>query len=119
MCEQKGKAGAGKWASLVLPRCVTAVLQANHVEVLATVLHACLRRLRQPCHRFQVPTDPRTTMKALAFSRSGALRMMNFAFEIRRESNPRGSKPQSYTVCDLNHSTNRVYKIGAERSHHM
>jgi len=36
---------------------------------------------------------------------------MNFAFEIRRESNPRGSKPPSHTVCDLNHSTNRVIRL--------
>ena len=45
--------------------------------------------------------------------------MMNFAFEIWRESNPRGRKPPSHTVCDLNHSTNRVYTIGTERSHHI
>ena len=42
---------------------------------------------------------------------------MNFAFEIRRESNPRGTKLPSHTVCDLNHSTNRVYTISTERSH--
>ena len=40
-------------------------------------------------------------------------------FEIRRESNPRGSKPPSHTVCDLNHSTNRLYTIGTKCSHHM
>jgi len=39
--------------------------------------------------------------------------------EIQRESNPRGSKPPSHTVLDLNHATNRVYTIGTERSHRM
>ena len=46
--------------------------------------------------------------------------VMNFAFEIRRESNPRGSKPlKSHKVFDLNHSADRVYTIGTEGSHHM
>ena len=44
---------------------------------------------------------------------------MKFAFEIQRESNPRGSKPPSHTVLDLDHSANRVYTIGTECSHHM
>jgi len=44
---------------------------------------------------------------------------MNFAFEIRRESNPRGSKPRPHTVSEFNHSANRVYAIGTESSHHM
>jgi len=35
-----------------------------------------------------------------------------FCIETRRESNPRGSKPRSHTVSDLNHSANRVYTIG-------
>jgi len=30
-----------------------------------------------------------------------------------------GNKPTSHTVCDLNHSTNLVYTIGTECSHHM
>jgi len=42
-----------------------------------------------------------------------------FCIEIRRESNPRESKPRSHTVCDINHSANRVYTIGTECSHHM
>jgi len=63
------RAGAGKWADLVSPRCVTAVLPAMHVELLATVSHARLRCLFHPCRWFQAPTDPRATMKALAFSR--------------------------------------------------
>jgi len=45
--------------------------------------------------------------------------VMNFAFEIRRESNPARSKPPSHTVYDLKHSVNRVYTIGTECSHHM
>ena len=45
--------------------------------------------------------------------------MMYFAFEIQRESNPRRSKPRSRKVFDFNHSVNRVYTIGTERSHHM
>jgi len=53
------------------------------------------------------------------FSRGAQQHLMNFAFEIRTESNPRGSKPPSHTVCDLNHSTNRLYTIGTECSHHM
>ena len=44
---------------------------------------------------------------------------MNFAFEIRRESNPRGVTSKSHTVYDLNHSADRVYTIGTEGSHHM
>jgi len=48
------------------------------------------------------------------------LRGLNeFCIEIRRESNPRGSKPRSHTVSDLNHSANQVYTIGTECSHHM
>ena len=39
--------------------------------------------------------------------------VMIFAFEIQRESNPRGSKSPSHTVL----STNRVYTIGTECSH--
>ena len=50
---------------------------------------------------------------------AAVLSLMNFAFEIWRESNPRGSKPPTHMVCDLNHSTNRVYTIGTEGSHHM
>ena len=42
-----------------------------------------------------------------------------FCIEIRRESNPRGSKLRSHTVSDLNHSANRVYAIGTECSHQM
>jgi len=30
-----------------------------------------------------------------------------------------GVNPPFHTVCDLNHSANRVYKIGTECSHHM
>ena len=44
---------------------------------------------------------------------------IEFRIEIRRESNPRGSKPPSHTVCDLNHSANRVYTIGTKCPHHM
>jgi len=52
----------------------------------------------------------------------GLRRLMNFAFEIRGKSNPRGSKPPSHTVCDLNHSTNRVDEFlhlrnGGNRTH--
>jgi len=43
------------------------------------------------------------------------IRLMNFAFEIQRQSNPRGSKPPSHTVCNLN----RVYTIGTKRSNHV
>jgi len=32
---------------------------------------------------------------------------------------PRGIKPPSHTVYNLNHSTNRVYTIGTECPHHM
>jgi len=32
---------------------------------------------------------------------------------------PTRDKPRSHTVCDLNHSANRVYTIGTECSHHM
>jgi len=42
-----------------------------------------------------------------------------FCIEMRRESNPRGSKLRSHTVSDLNYSANRVYTIGTECSHHM
>jgi len=45
--------------------------------------------------------------------------LMIFAFEIRWESNPRGSKPPSHTVYGLNHATNQLYTIGTECSHHM
>ena len=34
-----------------------------------------------------------------------------FCIEIWRESNPRGSKPRSHTVSDLNHSANLVYHL--------
>jgi len=92
MCEQKGRAGAGKWANLVSPRCVTLVLPANHVELLATVLHARMRRLLQPCHCFQAPTDPRAMMKALAFSRPGARRKVWCASHLHVESARRHSQ---------------------------
>jgi len=69
MCEQKSRAGAAKWANLVSPRCVTAVLPAKHDELLVTVSHARLHCLHHPCRWFQALTDPRAMMKVLAFSR--------------------------------------------------
>jgi len=62
---------------------------------------------------------PHGQVNAPTQTRLSAEIVMNFAFEIWRELNPRGNKPPSYTVCDLNHSTNRVYTIGTECSHHM
>ena len=69
MCEQKGRAGAGQWANLVSPRCVTAVLPAKHVVLLVIVSHAHMRRLLHPCRWFQAQTNASGTVKARAFSR--------------------------------------------------
>jgi len=92
MCEQKGRAGAEKWANLVSPRCVMADLPGKHVERLATVSHARMRRLLHPRRRLQAPTDPRSTMKALACSRPGARRKVRCASHLRVESSPRHTK---------------------------
>jgi len=89
MCKQKGRAGAEKWANLVSPRCVMADLPGKHVERLATVSHARMRRLLHPRRRLQAPTDPRSTMKALACSRPGARRKVRCASHLRVESSPR------------------------------
>ena len=54
-----------------------------------------------------------------ANSPPGTRNCNEFCIEIRKQSNPRGSKLRSRMVSDPNHSANRVYTIGTEYSHHM
>jgi len=73
----------------------------------------------EPNMTLQHPSNTLILLQCTATHCNTPLYIDEFCIEIWRESNPRGRKLWSLVVSDPNHSANRVYTIGTERSHHM